>query len=212
MTRNAFSFAGVAGLFIAVALLAGCYAPLVNQNGNLNFDLKVGDRAILNGNSQAIVLIVNSDSEASLKEILYLIGKSKTGLSGSEKDRLTTLAKEMATSGLVKIGGYPFYLTTLNGSDTSGSFQIPGIPGGRDYFVKLFVLNSTVSSFTAKDVDENFWQLIQYVNWIFDNEGSYVSDYAAWQDWQNWQPTTGQLVSVKGGESASVTMNLSALP
>jgi len=198
----------VAGLFIAAVVLATCYAPLANQSGSLSFALHAADKAALNGTSQAVVLVADSGSQASLAEILYLIGKSNPqhgGLVGSEPDRLKTLAKEIASSGLVKIGGYPFYLVSLNGSSTSGSFDIPGIPAGCSYFVKLFVLNSTVSSFTAKDVDENFWSLIQYENYIFDNE-AYGSPN--WADYTSWLPSGGQPVTVNAGASAPISVTL----
>src|SRR5208282_145027 len=85
----------------------------------------------------------------------------------SDKDRLKTLAKELAASGLVNFGGFPFYQTTIGG--TSGSFQIPGVPAGRDYFVKIFVFNPGVS-FSTQKLDENFWSLIQAENLVFTLE------------------------------------------
>jgi hypothetical protein len=209
MRKNAFVLVRVAGLFAAATLLASCYAPIANQSGHLNFNVQMAGKSVtINGTSQAVVLVADSGSQASLAEILYLISKSHNGnggLSGSEADRLTTLAKEVASSGLVKIGGYPFLLVSLKGGSTTGSFEIPGIPAGRSYFVKLFVLNSTVSSFTAKDVDQNFSGLIQFENPIFTTE-SYVSP-----NWQSWVPSPGQPVTVNAGTSAPTTLTLGPL-
>ncbi len=220
MRKNAFLLARVAGLFIAAALLASCYAPLANQSGHLGFNLQIGGKSTapfgISGTSQAVVLVVDSSDKAALAEILYLISKSKdesSQFSGSDADRLKTLAKEIASSGLVKIGGYPFFLVSLNNGATSGSFDIPGIPAGRSYFVKLFVLNSTVSSFTAKDVDQNFWSLIQYENMVFDNENAYNPlNTAPWQTWQSWAPVAVQPVPVTAGASAPVTVSLISPP
>ena len=125
MEKGNSHIAKVAGLFLAAVVLASCYAPLTNQKGSLSFDLS---RAALGGNSQAVVFVVDSGDQATLAETLYLISKSSHGgLSGSDPDRLLTLGKQLASAGLVKIGGYPFFLVTLNGSSASGTFDIPGI-------------------------------------------------------------------------------------
>jgi hypothetical protein len=202
MTRNVFSFAGVAGLFIAVALLAGCYAPLANQDGYLNLTIE-GARG---GTNVAIVLVVNADYKDSFKELLWLIDKgqdSPGSFSGSDTDRLTELAKLMATSGLVKFGGFPFFQTTMSGA--SGSFQISGVPAGREYFVKLLVFPSGFS-FKVQDIDKNFGGLIQFENPVFGPIGSEVYTTT----WGSWP--AGQSVQVKSGKSATINVTLGPVP
>ena len=202
MTKNALSLAGLAGLFIAVALMAGCYAPLANQDGYFSLDL--GGARLLAGNSEVIVLVVNSEFKDSFRETLNLIGKAHSlypsPLSTSDADRLTTLAKQLVTSGLVKFGGFPFYQRTLSGN--SGTFKIPGVPAGRDYFVKLFVFQPGFS-FKVEDIGPNLWSLIQEENLVFNTE-SYTTPTA----WQGWTPVAGQPVSVNAGQSAAITVNI----
>jgi hypothetical protein len=200
-------FVKVAGLLIAAALLAGCYAPLANQNGHLNFDLRFVGGA-KSATNEVIGLVVNADYRDNFKEMLNLVGKGHAGtLSGSEVDRLTELGKLMATSGLVKFGGFPFFQTSMDPS--SGNFDLTGIPAGRDYFIKLFVFHAG-HSLDVKDIDKDFWKLIQYENMVFGNPShpanpeSYFSD----TDWQGWTPATGQPVSVKAGESSTIAVTL----
>ena len=151
--KNALLLTKVAGLFVVWALLAGCYAPIANQKGYLSLGIQsvaLGPT----GTTEVIVLVVDSEFRDSLAETLNLVSKSKhVGLTQTDKDRLKTLAKELSANGLVNFGGFPFYQTTL--SSSSGSFDMPGIPEGRSYFVKLFVLNPNVS-FSVDDVDQKF--------------------------------------------------------
>jgi hypothetical protein len=203
--KNSLLLTRVAGLFIAGALLAGCYAPITNQKGYINLGIQsvaLGPA----GTTEVIVLVVNSGFKASLAEMLNLVSKSKQfgGLSQTDKDRLKTLAKDLATNGLVKFGGFPFYQTTLNGN--SGSFDMPGIPEGRGYFVKLFVFNPNVS-FTADDFGQHFWSLIQLENLVFSPE-VYTTDTA----WQGWVPAAGQPVEVKAGQAVDVNVTLVSPP
>ena len=203
--KNSLLLTRVAGLFIAGALLAGCYAPIADQKGYINLGIQsvaLGPA----GTTEVIVLVVNSGFQASLAEMLNLVSKSKQfgGLSQTDKDRLKTLAKDMATNGLVKFGGFPFYQTTLSGS--SGSFDMPGIPEGRGYFVKLFVFNPNVS-FTVDDIGQHFWSLVQLENLVFTPE-VYTTDAA----WQGWTPAAGQPVEVKAGQSVDVNVTLVSPP
>jgi|GEM_PF-4968700 len=207
--KNALLLMRVAGLFVVGALLAGCYAPIANQKGYLNLGIQsvaLGPT----GTTEVIVLVVNSGFQDSLAEILNLVSKSKHGgLTQTDKDRLKTLAKEMSANGLVSFGGFPFYQTTLSGNH--GSFEMPGVPEGRSYFVKLFVFNPSVS-FSVDDLDQNFWSLIQLENLVFvdplGNQEVYTTDTA----WQSWVPITGQPVEVKAGQSVPVNVTLVSPP
>jgi hypothetical protein len=206
MKEKAFLLARVAGLVFAFALLASCNAPIVNQNGYINFDLQFANGSRFSGAPQAVVLVVNSGYQDTLAELLNLIGKSHSlgSLPSSDQDRLKTLGKELSTSGLVDFGGFPFYQTTL--SSPSGSFKIPGVPGGRTYFVKLFIFVQGYS-FKAADIDQNFWTLIQQENLVFQTE-TYTTDTA----WQGWTPLAGQPVAVIAGQSAAVSVTLVSPP
>ena len=93
--KNSLLLTRVAGLFIAGALLAGCYAPIADQKGYINLGIQsvaLGPA----GTTEVIVLVVNSGFQASLAEMLNLVSKSKQfgGLSQTDKDRLKTLAGE----------------------------------------------------------------------------------------------------------------------
>jgi hypothetical protein len=108
----------------------------------------------------------------------------------------------MASNGLVKFGGFPFFQTTLNPG--SGSFTIPGVPAGRDYLVKFFVFNTIVTSFKVENIDSHFGNLIQVENRVFDHNEDYNT-----ADWHLWNTLAGQQVSVKAGQS--VTLNVGTL-
>ncbi len=194
MKKSLLLHALAAGSLIAAALLAGCYAELSDQNGNLDVEI---EKIETTGTNEAIVLVVNADYKDPFKELLWLVDKADEGntLTNSEKDRLKELASQMSTSGLVKFGGFPFFQTTLNPG--SGSFQIPGVPAGRDYLVKFFVFNTTVS-FKVEDIDEDFGDLIQAENRVFSNNEDYPSD------WHLWSVLPGQQVTVKSGESVTI--------
>jgi len=196
--RNAFLSAKVAGLFLAAALLASCYAPLVNQNGYLNFDIKfAGAKA---GTNEVIGLVVNGDYEDSFREMLWLIDKGEqVGLSTPEGDRLLEIGQEMATSGLVKFGGFPFFQTTIDPA-IPGSFELTGIPADRQYLIKLFVFNPG-ASFNVEDLGEDFEDNIQTENPVFVAE-DYNTPFA------NWVRSAGQPVEVKAGETSTVTITL----
>ncbi len=202
MKNKTFLHALAAGTLVATALLTGCYAELSEGDGNLDLHI---EGAPPKGTNEAIVLVVNAEYKEAFKEMLWLVDKAEeTGdLSGSEKDRLKELVSQISTSGLVKFGGFPFFQTTLNPG--GGSFQIPGVPAGRDYFVKFFVFNTNVS-FKVEDIDEDFGDLILVENRVFDNNEDFIPGPPYWPLW-NILP--GQQVTVKSGES--VTLDVGAL-
>jgi hypothetical protein len=203
MTKKFFLCVRIAVLFAAAVLVAGCYAPLTNQQGHLDFGLQFDKGARVAGTSEVIVLVVNSDFKDNFAETLNLISKgyhATSGLTGSDADRLTTLAKQLATSGLVKFGGFPFYQTTMTGA--SGQFTIPGVPSERDYYVKLFVFKPNYD-FKVENIDQDFAKLIQAENLVFSTE-TYTSDTA----WQSWVPVTGQPAVVSAGQSAVLNVTL----
>jgi hypothetical protein len=197
MKKGIFLRARVAGLVVAAALVASCYAPIANQKGYLNLGLQLAKSVA--APTEAVVLVIDAGYGDSFREMLSLVNQGYHGsLSTSEQDRLRTLGELLTTSAAVKFGGTPFYQATLNA--TAGSFQIPGVPAGRDYFVKVFVMNQGVS-FAAKDFDENFFNLIQSQNLAFAPE-AYTTP------WQNWTLATGQPVTVNAGESAPISVTL----
>jgi hypothetical protein len=202
MKKGILSIMKVAGLLLAAALLAGCYAPLANQQGYVSLNV-TGAKTGPSGSSQVVVLVVNSDFKDTFSETLNLISKAYNAggnLTTADADRLTTLAKQLATSGLVKFGGFPFLQTTIAG--TTGSFDIPGIPAGRDYFVKLYVFQPGFD-FKPENMDENFGNLIQLQNKVFA-----IEKYASPTGWETWVPVPTQPVTVKAGESTPVSINL----
>jgi hypothetical protein len=193
-------YAKVAGLFLAAALLAGCYAPITNPNGYLNLNLQFA--GVKAAGNEVIGLVVNGDAEDSFREMLWLIDKGENapgGLSSSEADRLVEIGQQMATSGLVKFGGFPFFQTTINPSP-GHSFELSGIPAGRSYLIKLFVF-PVGYSFKVEDIDENFEDLVQTENPVYAAE-DYTIPFA------NWVRSAGQPVEVKSGEAATVNISL----
>ncbi len=202
MKRKTLWRAGLLVLF-AAAVLTSCYAPLRNQNASLNLSVK--SIPSLPGN-QTVLLLMDNSYQSSLAEILWLVSKGHTGggLSSSEADRLTTLAKEVVTNGFVKFGGFPFLQLTLNGP--SGTINIPGIPADWSYLVKIFVFN-TGYSFNPKDIDQGFFKLVEYENIVFANSSgeSYTVPF------QNWTVPAAQIVTVTAGETASpITVSLTS--
>jgi hypothetical protein len=200
-TMKGLVFVKVAGLFIAAMLLASCYAPLANQNGYLSLDLKfAGARGA--ATNEVIGLVVNGDYESSFREMLWLVDKGEHGgLTSTQADRLLELGKLMATNGLVKFGGFPFFDTTIDPT-SPGSFELTGIPAGRSYFVKLFVFD-VGHSFKVEDIDEHFEDHVQTENLIFGTEDSTFAF-----DSVNWNPVIGQPLEVKAGESSPITISL----
>jgi hypothetical protein len=197
-----FALIKVAGLILAAVLLASCYAPIANQNGYLNLSLQFegGAKAATN---EVIGLVVNADYENTFRETLNLIDKGKHAtLTSANKDRLTELAKQLATSGLVKFGGFPFFDTKIDPS--GGSFDLTGLPAGRSYFVKLFVFKTGIS-FKVENIDENFWNLIQSTNLVFPPE-LWANDLS----WQGWG--AGQKVDVVAGKTTTLHLLLGAVP
>jgi hypothetical protein len=202
MKKGILSIAKVAGLFLAAALMASCYAPLANQKGYVSLNVS-GAKTGPSGSSQVVVLVVNSDSADTFRETLNLISKAYNNsgtLVTADADRLKTLGQQLATGGLVKFGGFPFLQTTISGSQ--GTFDIPGIPAGRDYFVKLYVFQPGFD-FKPENIDQNFGNLIQLQNKVFTTE-----KYASPTGWQTWVPVGTQPVTVKEGESTTVSINL----
>jgi hypothetical protein len=198
MKKNTLVRVGVAGLFAAM-LLTSCYAPLVNQDASLSLSVKNVSPEL--ADNQAILILIDSSYKSSLAEMLYLISKGRQNngsLDSTDADRLTTLAKEIVTNGMVKFGGYPFYQLSLSGP--SGVISIPGIPADRSYFAKLFVFVSGYS-FDPKDIDANFTHLLSYESLVFNTE-SYPTDFAT------WTVLPGQGVPVKAGETASFSVSL----
>jgi hypothetical protein len=204
MKKNTLLHAKVAGLLMAMALLAGCYAPLANQNGYLNLSIEGGR----SGTNEAIVMVVDATYKDTFKEFLWLIDKGQdTGnLSSSDLDRMAAVGKILTTSALVKFGGFPFF--QINVDLSSKSFTIPGLPAGRDYLVKFIVFNSGYT-FNIKDIDEHFGTHIQVENRVFDHNEDYASSVLASVDWRSWNTLAGQQVTVNPGQST--TLNVGTL-
>jgi hypothetical protein len=205
MKKHILVGARIAGFLVVAALLAGCFAPLAKQEGYLSLGLQLPKSSLLSGN-QVVVLVVDSGSKDAFAELLNLKEKGRSSggsLPGADQDRLKALGEQLTTSGLVKFGGFPFYKSTLSG--TSGSFEIPGVPAGRSYFVKVIVFDQGVD-FSPEKIDQNFYSLIQYESLAFTPE-TYFSD----NGWMAWTPMTGQPVSVSAGQSVAVDAALVAL-
>ena len=207
MKKNTLLRARMAGILVAAALLAGCYAPLANQNGYLNLSIQRTGAGPDVVDPEVIVLVVDSGYQAALAEMMSLISKGYnygSTFTSSDSDRLVTLGEQLATNGLVKFGGYPFFRTDIVG--TTGSFKIPGVPAGRQYLVKIFVFNPGVT-FDVKNIDQHFGNLIQWENRVFNTE-SYVP--AQPTAWQNWAFSAGQPVAVNSSQTTSVDMALTS--
>lgn len=208
MKKHILVGAGIAGFLAVAALLAGCYAPLAKQEGYLSLGLQMPRSALLSGN-QVVVLVVDSGYRDAFAEMLNLKEKGhflNGNMSSTDQDRLKALGTQLTTNGLVKFGGFPFYKSTLTG--TSGSFEIPGVPAGRSYFVKIIVFNQGVD-FSPDKIDQNFFSLIDSESLAFADE---TYDPFAETGWQNWQFGPGQPVAVSAGQSASVDVTLVTVP
>ena len=198
----------IGGFLVVAALLAGCYASLAHQEGYLSLGLQLSKSNPLVGN-EVVVLVVDSGYQDSLAEMLNLVGKgnySGGNLSTADQDRLKALGEQLTTNGLVKFGGFPFYKSTLSGS--AGSFEIPGVPAGRSYFVKVIVFNQGVS-FSPDKIDQSFYSLIDSESLVFTTE-SYAP--AAPDAWMTWTPNAGQPVAVSAGQSVAVDVTLGFVP
>jgi hypothetical protein len=206
MTRHTLmAGARIAGFLVAAALLAGCYAPLAHQEGYFNLGLQI-PRSVTLGGNEVVVLVVDSAYQDAFAEMLNLKEKGRSfggSLPTADQDRLKALGEQLTTNGLVKFGGFPFYQTTLSGN--SGSFEIPGVPAGHSYFVKIIVFNQGVS-FSPDKIDQSFYSLILCESLAFASE-TYMGDTA----WMGWQPGPGQPVPVSAGQSTPVDATLVTL-
>ena len=194
----------------AVIVLAGCYSPLANQSGHFSFNLKLAQSKGTTTN--VLVLVVDSSYQDALAETLWLISKGhiQGSLSSDETARLKDLGKQMSTNALVRFGGYPFYQTQIDPT-TSGSFDIPGVPAGKSYFVKLFVLNDGVT-FDISNLDANFFNLVQLQNTVFGNDTWSGSTLFA-TDQPSWIPSPGQPVAVQAGQTTQLgSVTLGSVP
>jgi len=199
MKGKASLLAKVAGLFVAAALLAGCYAQLADQNGYFNISVKNAP----GGPADVIVLVANSGYENTFKEMLFFMDSAKDSQT-FDAGQLATDFEELATGGLVKFGGFPFYRTTIDG--ISGSFQIPGVPASRSYFVKLMVfqLGQTLSLNDLADLS-TLVSKIQLANLAFSPEKYSTA-------WQNWVRTAGEPVDVLAGQTTTINVNIVPMP
>ena len=197
--------ARVAVAAAVAVLLASCYAPLKGQDGHFNLGIK-GLQA-KGSTANVLVLVIDSSYQASLAELLSLVSKGRDNanfLSSTDKDRLKALGQEMSTNALVRFGGYPFYQTTIDTSLPNGSFDIPGVPADRSYFVKFFVLNSGVT-FDVSDLDASFYSLVQSQNYVFT---SVSDDWANQNDFTLWTPDPAQPVAVTSGGTTGLSVTL----
>jgi hypothetical protein len=205
MKKQTLLRARVAGILVAAALLASCYAPLANQEGSLNLSISRGPLGPVVADSTVIVMVVDAGYQQSLAELLSLISKGyyySGSFTSSDSDRMVTLGKQLATNGLVKFGGYPFYQTDIIGP--GGTFKIPGVPAGRSYFVKILVFNPGIT-FDVKNIDQHIGSLIQGENRAFTTE-TYVTPTG----WQSWTPNVGQPVTVNASQNTSIDVTLYA--
>jgi len=187
----------------AVIVLASCYAPLVNQDGHFSFNLKLAQSKGTTTN--VLVLVIDSSYQDALAETLWLISKGNSSggtLSSDEAARLKDLGTQMSTNALVRFGGYPFYQTQIDPT-TSGSFDIPGVPAGKSYFVKLFVLGNGVT-FDLSNLDANFFSLVQSENFVFTNQDEWTGSVSFAADQPNWIPNSGQPVAVQAGQTTQL--------
>lgn len=189
---------------IAVSILAcflsGCFAFLPQSDGYLSIDLEIPPEAKGPGEHPVVIFVANAEMEDSIKELLWLIDKeSKVGLSDKEEDHLVDLATAVSNRGLVKFGGDPFLRTTIPETTTSGSFKIPGVPGDRSYFVKVFVFEVGQD---IVNVDELGDVELEVENRLFNTE-----DYSS--DWTTWSPVSPPFpIEVKAGETTQIDITL----
>jgi hypothetical protein len=203
MKGNASLLAKVAGLSVAAALLASCYSQIADQNGSFNITARPAPAG-----STVVVLVVNSSYENTLKDMLFLIDKGKQfpgSLTGSDLAQLLTDLEQLAAGGLVKFGGYPFYRTTIGAS--SGSFQIPGVPAGRSYFVKLWALNPGQTFSLNSIKDGSLGSQIANENIVFGS-GLGSEQYPNPVQGPLWTPNPGQPVDVLGGQTTTINVTL----
>jgi hypothetical protein len=169
-------------LWIAVTALAvtlsGCFAFLPQGDGYLSIGVELPPQAKgPSGDYPVIIFVANADMEDSIKELLWLIdGDSEGRLNDKEEDRLTEVARDVAERGLVKFGGDPFLRTSIPTSASSGSFEIPGVPAGRSYFVKMVVFEVGADISNVENLSEDVFR----ENRLFSDNEDYDTAFATW--------------------------------
>jgi len=183
--------------------LSGCFAFLPQGEGYLSIDLEIPLEARGPGEHPVVIFVANAGMEDSIKELLWLIDKeSEVGLSDKEEDRLVDLATAVSNRGLVPFGGDPFLRTTIAETTTSGSFKIPGVPGDRSYFVKVFVFEVGQD---IVNVDELSDVTLVVENRLFDTE--YYQAGFDWTDWTRYASAPFP-IEVKAGETTQIDITL----
>ena len=166
-------------LWIAVMgvtiILSSCFALLPKSDGYLSINVEIPPELKGPDEHQVVIFVANADMEDSVKELLWLIG------SESDEDRLEDVAIAVANRGLVKFGGDPFLRTTIPAlsavaADT-GAFEIPAVPAGRSYFVKVFVFQLGQDVTSIEDIAD---VEVACENYIFNGEDSLTQPYSAW--------------------------------
>jgi len=203
MKGNILLRVGILGVF-AAALLASCYAPLRNQNASLSLSVKATAPSL--GGNQAVLLLIDSNYQSSLAQLLSLISQGHQGFS-PDAGQIKSIAKQIVTNGLVNFNGNPFYLLNLSGS--SGPISIPGIPAGHSYLAKLFVFNPGYS-FDPDNIDAHFFDNVAYENIVFSNNGSTSGAESYNTPLTAWTVPADQLLTVESGETASVSITLTS--
>jgi len=199
MKRIAIFAAGITLAF----LLCGCFAFLPQSDGYLSMDLRIPPELKGPGDHPVVIFVANADMEDSIKELLWLIDKVSEGFASSkEEDRLVDLAVAVSNRGLVKFGGDPFLRTTIPAlsplAANTGSFEIPGIPAGRSYFVKVFVFETGQE---IVNVDELSEVVLELESQLFDTEDWSVPINA-------WDPFAPFPIKVEAGKTTKIDIAL----
>lgn len=176
--------------------LSGCFAILPQSDGYLSIDLEIPPEAKGPNEHPVVIFVANAAMEDSIKELLWLIDTE------SDEDRLVDVAIAVANRGLVKFGGDPFLRTTIPAlspvvADT-GSFEIPGVPAERSYFVKVFVFGVGEDITSIEDIAD---VTVEYQNYIFSGEDTETH-------YSGWVPLAPFPIAVEAGETASVPITL----
>jgi hypothetical protein len=196
---------------VIAVILTGCFAFLPQSDGYLSIELELPPEVKGPGEHPVVIFVANADMEDSIKELLWLIDKeTDDSLSSKEEDRLVDLATAVSNRGLVKFGGDPFLRTTIPalqvGIPDQGSFEIPGVPAGRSYFVKVFVFEL---GHDIVNVDELSDVTVVSENRLFDPE-----NYIFGSDWTGW--TRYALapfpIKVEASKTTQVNIKLETLP
>ncbi len=156
-SRRKFIFSIEILIIIASVLFLGtCYAPLTEQPSTSDISLNIQSRAPGDDNSVLAGIIVLSEFEESLKDITQMMAAISNDAADTSniEDELEEQLIDVALGATLKFSGNPYFAIEVPVTGNEASFNVPGIPSNRSYFMYM-------GSFGTLDEVKQFFGLME---------------------------------------------------